>query len=104
MPPSVMQTIRRLILADDPAFRCAREALQNQQIFILDGDKYQKTRHAAYPEDLRQWLDRREIYFHEDSENFATLFSPDLGEKLSQEFPLLKAPYTFLCKAITTTL
>ncbi len=97
--PESMEAMRELIIADDKTFKAAQKALKNQSVFRLDGEKYKRSRHPEQPEEKREWLDRRDIGFITESEDFDLLFSDALADKLAADFKLLVPMYEFMMAA-----
>lgn len=95
---SYMNTLRRLILAGDPAFLAALDAYEGSK-FEIHGDCYRRPRYPDRPEPLRRWLERRNIGFEADSADFDLLYSDRLGEVLSKELLRFAPIYRFLLKA-----
>ncbi len=104
MPPEVLRTAKELILRNDPAFKNALESFNNQSVFSLYGDMYKKTRNPDVSDELKLWLDRKNIGFTAESEDFELLFSDSLADYLTTNWRHLIAPYEFLLKAVTTTI
>ncbi len=98
-PPKVMEAMRRLILENNPAFIHAKKAAEEQTVFQMEGNFYKRSKFPDAPEDLRNWLDRRNIDFMCNSTDANLLFSEDLHQTLTCGFGLLKPVYAFLCKA-----
>ena len=98
-PPDIMAAMRELVLKNDPAFRAAKEAYDNQTVFQLEGDCYKRSRFPEQPEELQQWLDRKNIDFMHNSKDFQLLFSDRLADVLIGDFPLLKPIYELFLKA-----
>ena len=91
-----MACLREMILRKEPPFQEALRAYERQSVFELDGDCYKRSRYPEYPENIRQWLDRKNIGFNRDSQDFGLLFSDQLAAKLAEDFLLLKPLYEFL--------
>lgn len=97
---SVCDEIRRLVLADDPAFKAAAKAYEAQSVFEFGGETYKKPHYPDEPERKRLWLEKRNFFFHREGGKELT-FSPDLSKTLARDFPLLAPVYRFLLKAET---
>ena len=93
-----MEMIRKLALAGDKDFREAFTALEKQKTFVLEGDFYKRSKCPDAPQDLRNWLDRKNLDWMRSSTDADLLFSPDLFKTLAQDFLLLAPFYIFLCK------
>lgn len=95
--PGSMAKMRELILDSHPAFLSAKECYESQKEFILEGDMYKRSKFPDQPEDLKLWLDRKNIYFECIQNNYKLAFSKDLPETLKKGFKKLKPIYDFLC-------
>lgn len=94
--PGYMDTMREMILAGDPLFLKAKKALEEQNVFYLDGNRYKRPRYPEQPEDLQQWLDLKDVGFSYESKDFDLLFSDKLAESIAKDLLLLKPLYQFL--------
>jgi uncharacterized protein (TIGR02453 family) len=94
-----MEAIRRLVLADAPAFLVADNAFRNQTVFGMEGDSYKKSRHPNASENQRDWLDKKSISFNHHSDDQDVLFSDRLASVLLEGFRILAPIYEFLCLA-----
>ena len=94
-----MEAMRAMIIEDNKSFKAAQKALDKQAVFRLDGEKYKRSRHSEQPEEKRDWLDRRDIGFITESEDFDLLFSDSLADKLAADFKLLVPMYDFMMAA-----
>ena len=93
---ATMESIRRLIVADSPAFKKADKTFRKQDVFQMEGDLYKKSRHPDMPESLRFWLDRKSISFNHHSNDEELLYSDRLATVLADGFRLLAPIYDFL--------
>ena len=96
---SYMSAYRSLILAGDAAFERARRAFEHQKVYALTGGCYKRPHYPDQPEQLRAWLERRQICFTAQSADFPLLFSQGLADKLAEDFRLLAPMYRFLLRA-----
>lgn len=94
---SYMTELRDLALSGHQSFIKAKKALEQQDVFHLDGDLYKRSRFPDQPEHMRNWLDRRGICFNAESRDFDLLFSPDLSRKLMEDFQKIIPMYEFMC-------
>lgn len=94
-----METLRTMILENDPAYRKAQKALDGQSSFHLEGDTFKRPRYSQYPPAKRNWLERRGISINGESKNFELMFSPALADFLKEEFQLIFPIYRFLLLA-----
>lgn len=98
--PATMLNIRRLVMENDPVFMKAADAFQKQDVFKLSGDRYKKTRHPEQSEELRKWLDLKDICFIcDNSEDFELLYSDGLAQKIAKELKLLAPEYRLMLHA-----
>ena len=95
--PGSMGKMREMILSSHPAFISAQKCLKSQDRFVIGGDMYKKSKYPDQPEDLKTWLDRKNIYFECVQNNFKLAFSKNLPEILKKDFAYLKPIYDFLC-------
>ncbi|MCL2603718.1 MAG: DUF2461 domain-containing protein [Defluviitaleaceae bacterium] len=94
-----MESMRKLILADDKDYKAALKAYEGQDIFHIEGDMYKRTRHPDASEKMRDWLDRKTICFLRNVSDFDLLYSPRLSVKVAEDFKSLAPIYHFLMKA-----
>lgn len=96
-PPKTMETVRRMILDEDKMFMKAFHAMEKQDAFTLIGDCYKRSKFPDAPAKLRNWLDRKNLDWMNNSTDANILFSKDFDKTLSEGFTLLKPFYDFLC-------
>ena len=93
--PDAVVSMRKLITDRSPVFLNALNAFQAQNEFYLEGQRYKKSKYPNEPENIRNWLDRKNLCDIEDSKDFELLFSDKLGEKLGEAFMKMEALYNF---------
>jgi uncharacterized protein (TIGR02453 family) len=93
-----MEIYRELINKTHPLFLEALSRYENQNIFLLQGDKYKKTLAPGKSDNIKDWYDRKNIYFEHTSANLKQLFSKQLITELTDGFNTLKPIYNFLCE------
>jgi len=91
-----MESIRRLIIADSPAFQKANKVFRKQDVFQMEGDLYKRSKYPDMPEPLRFWLDRKSISFNHHSNDEELMYSDRLATELADGFRLLAPIYDFL--------
>ena len=93
-----MEELRGLVMAKDEKFLEAKAVLDNQSTFVMEGDMYKRSRYSEYPEELRNWLDRKSVCFscHPDIEE---LFAENLSERIAEDFVAMKPVYDLLVYA-----
>lgn len=94
-----MGLIRQLILEGNTSFKKAKKAIEKQDIFELQGEMYKRTRHKDQPEDLRQWLDRKNLCAIHTFDSPDILFSDGFTDMLLEGFWALEPLYKFFCTA-----
>lgn len=94
-----MESMRELVLENDPDFKKALFTYNKQDIFGMEGECYKKSKHPAEPENIRDWLDRKNICFIHDSTDSTLLFSDKLADRLAADYKILQPIYKFLLKA-----
>lgn len=95
--PASMANMRDMIVNSHPAFLMAQKYYEAQNEFIIGGDLYKRSKYPEQPENLRTWLDRKNIYFEAVQSNFELAFSKELPDVLKKGFKELKPIYDFLC-------
>ena len=100
VPPKVMESIRKLIMKDDKAYLAAQKALDQQDVFRIEGEEYKRPHFPDQSEKKRQWLERKCLALMHNSEDFELLFSEDLYLTLAEDFRKLKPVYEFFCKSM----
>ncbi len=91
-----MAIMREMIVEGHPAFLAALKAYEGQDEFTIGGDMYKRSKFPDQPENLRQWLDRKNMYFQCVQSDFKLAFSSELPEILKKGFLKLKPIYDFL--------
>ncbi len=92
-----MAGIRRLALDRHPAFLRALECYESQDEFVIGGEMYKRSKFPGEPENLRSWLDRKNIYFEAVQTGYKLAFSKELPDILKKGFRKLKPIYDFFC-------
>lgn len=95
-----MDTMRGLILRQDPDFDAARRAVGQDGYFELEGETYKRSKFPDIQGPARQWLDQKNIAVTHNggAEGFDLLYSPELGVRLVRDFRQLKPLYAFFLK------
>ena len=91
-----MAHMREMIVDRHPAFLRALECYEAQSEFVIGGEMYKRSKFPDMPENLKLWLDRKNIYFECVQNDFKLAFSEDLPEVLKKGFKQLKPIYDFL--------
>lgn len=91
-----MANMREMIIKGHPAFLKALKCYESQNEFVLGGEMYKRSKYPDQPENLKSWLDRKNIFFECVQTDFDFAFSKDLPEKLKKGFVSLEPIYDFL--------
>ena len=94
----VMAEIRKMVIEDHPKYLSAKAALEADGRIILEGDMYKRSKYKDYPEEKRQWLDRKNLSFSIYPAG-DELFDEGLGEKIKEAFKKMAPVYEFLVLA-----
>ncbi len=97
-----MAQMRDFILNKNPEAMRALYAYEKQHVFLVEGECYKKPRYPNEPDNVRLWLERKEICFTAHSNDFSLLFSDHLAEELCKHFTLLAPVYRFLLHTAQT--
>lgn len=92
-----MQLYREFINNNNPSFQKAISCYEKQDTFKLLGDKYKRTLDASKPDNIKEWYDRKTIYFEHSSTDLSKIFSKNIIPEIISGFNILKPIYTFLC-------
>jgi uncharacterized protein (TIGR02453 family) len=92
-----IKRMRELIMERHPVFLSALSCYESQSEFVIGGEMYKRSKFPDQPENLRIWLDRKNIFFESAQKGFELAFSKELPEKLKTGFQKLKPIYEFLC-------
>lgn len=98
--PRDMDTMRGLILRQDPDFDRARRAVGQDGYFQLEGERYKRSKFPDIQGPARQWLDQKNISINHNGgqQGFDQLYDPGLARLLAQDFRRLKPVYQFFLK------
>lgn len=96
---SSMNALRSLMLAGDDSFKQAFLAVEKQKTFSLYGDMYKRSKFPDQPEELRRWLDRKDIGLSFDTNDPEVMFSEKLAKKVASDFRRIAPFYDFCMKA-----
>lgn len=94
-----METLRHMALTGEEAFLQAQAFYCNQNTYRMQGECYKRPHYPRQPEELRLWLERRNIAFEAESSDYDLLFSDRLVDYLAEQFRLFAPIYRFLLAA-----
>ncbi len=72
--------------------------IEKQDLFVLEGDMYKRSRYPEQPEELRDWLDRKSVCFS-CYPGIEELFAENLAERIAEDLQKMKPVYDFLIYA-----
>ncbi len=101
-PPDVLREMKRMVLEDDPFWTPVRELLRTGR-FMVDGDLYKRSKYPAQPPEKRNLLDRKNICFLRESQDYDLIFSDRLSEALMDDFRALLPTYEFFLRALESS-
>lgn len=99
MKPETVKAMRELIEENHPVWQKALKAYEKQNVFTLEGDAYKRSKYPDYPENIRNWLDRKEVCCTHYTTDFDLVFSDKLADKICEDLVLMKDVYDFLILA-----
>lgn len=92
-----METARQMILNRDRLFLRARDAISACG-GILDGECYKRPKFPDAPEDLQNWLNRKNLGVSwEEREDYSPVFDGSFYPQMMERFHKLQPLYEFLC-------
>lgn len=93
-----LETMREMILKEDPTFLKALSAYESQSDLDLAGECYKRNHYPDQPEAYCNWLNRKELYLVHDSGNLDLLFSDSLPGWIGECFRKVAPVYDFWMK------
>jgi uncharacterized protein (DUF2461 family) len=94
---SSMEKMRSMIIDRHPVFLEALNCYESQKEFTIGGEMYKRSKFPGEPENLKLWLDRKNIFFESVQTDFSLAFSKELPDVLKKGYAKLKPIYDFLC-------
>lgn len=98
MPKEYMEKLRKLIEDDDEEFNQMYAKFKKQKLFTLEGNSYKRVINQNISEELREWYQKKEIYFVCNRSLDSTIFSKELVSELIKAFKILSPMYEFFLK------
>ncbi len=95
--PASMARMREIIVNRYPVFMEALRCYESQDKFVIGGDMYKRSKFPDQPENIKQWLDRKNMFFECTQTDFKLAFSQNLPNVLREGFKTLKPIYDLLC-------
>lgn len=97
-PAGSMNEIRELILKNDPCAKAALKAFKENPKFHLEGDFYKRDKFPSYPNELKQWLNRKSLCVSYNGDNCDELFSQKLSSLVAEDFKAVGDVYKLFIK------
>ncbi|NLB78354.1 MAG: DUF2461 domain-containing protein [Clostridiaceae bacterium] len=91
-----MNNMREMILNNHLAFLKALKFYESQNTFVIGGEMYKRSKFPNQPENIKSWLDRKNIHFQCIQNDFKLAFSKELPDILKKGYTELKPIYDFL--------
>jgi uncharacterized protein (TIGR02453 family) len=85
-PKEFMEELREKLLTGDKELMKLIKNFKKQNLFRLEGVSYKKTLNASVPEELREWYQKKDLYFVCDRELDDKIFTPQLVDELVESF------------------
>jgi len=93
--PQSMTNMREMIINRHPAFIKALNLYESQNEFIIGGEMYKRSKFPEQPDNIKRWLDRKNIYIEKAEAGFKLAFSKELPAVLINGYQKLKPVYDF---------
>lgn len=93
IPREAINKLRKQIIEKDKEFMRINALYKRQKIFTIAGEKYKRILDNSLPDDLREWYQRKNIYFVCRKEIDDHFFSKNLLNDLMRDFKLIAPIY-----------
>ncbi len=94
--PEAMAILRERALAGDRRFAACRRMLKKRPDFFLSDERYKRSKYPDAPEELREWLDLKNVCVLANGDVETLLPDPALPELLAKDFKAMQPLYDFL--------
>ena len=94
--PEAMAILRERVLAGDRRFLASQRMLKKRPDFYLMDYRYKRSKYPQQPEELRKWLDLKNVCALTEGDVETLLPSPELAGTLARDFKAMKPLYDFL--------
>ena len=98
--PATMAAFRELILRGDTAWRAALKAYRKQERFVLEPERYKRSRFPDEAPELREWLDLKSLCLTHNEPDLELLFTDGLAERVAEDFRSIAPAYELFLKAV----
>lgn len=102
IPKETLDKIRKMIENEDKEFNKIHTFYKKQKVFTLEGNSYKRTLNTNISEELREWYQKKEIYFVCNKGLNDNLFSGELLNELIHGFRLIAPFYNFFLNLKTS--
>ncbi|WP_145331584.1 DUF2461 domain-containing protein [Paenibacillus xylanexedens] len=93
-----MDIFRAKVLANLDVFYKTIQPMSDEGRYEIEGDKYKRSLHPDLPSELKEWIDRKNLYLVHNSTDIQRLFSSVIADELLTGFKQLEPIYHYLCK------
>ncbi len=97
--PETMESLRAMVLREDPLFLAADEAYRGQSGFLECSDRYKRDRYPHASPAQKAWLNLKSVCWIKEEPDLSVLFREDLADLLAREFRSLVPLYRLLLQA-----
>jgi len=98
-PPATMAELRQLILENSTAWRKARRAFEAQRSFVLEPERYKRSKYPESSAAEREWLDLKSACLTHCEDGLELLFSPALPGRLAEDYRSIAQVYELFMEA-----
>lgn len=98
-PPATMAELRQLILENSTAWRKARRAFEAQRSFVLEPERYKRSKYPESSAAEREWLDLKSACLTHCEDGLELLFSPALPGRLAEDYKSIAPVYELFMEA-----
>lgn len=99
-PKSYMDRFRERIITKPDWFLETIAFLNQNNLFVVEGDRYKKNHGGDLPEELRDWFQYKSFYITSNHQIERTLFNDELVRELTAGFGMMASLYTYLWEMI----
>lgn len=96
--PSTMLKFRKYVDENLDETQKMIETFSKQNIFVIEGDKYKRKFNVNYDDNIMDWYTRKNIDLMCHNKIDKLLFSPQLVDKLKEDFKLINHIYKYMWK------
>ena len=94
-----MAELRQLILENSTAWRKARRAFEAQRSFVLEPERYKRSKYPESSAAEREWLDLKSACLTHCEDGLELLFSPALPGRLAEDYKSIAPVYELFMEA-----